>query len=297
MEYIRERYINDPNYTCLHIKGFRAADSVASYLHYSRRYQLIYFKQGNGSIKIEGRNYNLHDGDIILLNNTELFRLYVDDEAFHERFSFSIGDALFSKYPDSAAVLLSPFVNRTKGFKNKISAETANEYGLHKNISDILSFLQNTEPEAPLLAFCELCRLLVSLGKAVKTSPSTSQTVSNPLIINVLDYLNLHYTEEITITGLSEHFSIDKSHLSHLFKEYVGMSVFTYVITRRIQHFNQIISTGIPIEEAAFKSGFRNYSNFFRLYKKYMNTTPTGFKKHLFSKEKNDNGDIPPNLI
>ena len=103
MEYTRERYINDPNFTVLHIKGFHAADSVASYLHYSLRYQLIYFKRGNGSIKIEGRNYAIHEGDIILLNSTELFRLYVDDEIYHERFSVSLGDALFSKYPDSTS--------------------------------------------------------------------------------------------------------------------------------------------------------------------------------------------------
>ena len=292
MEYTRERYINDPNFTLLHIKGFNASDSATSYLHYSRRYQLIYFRRGNGSIKIEGRNYVLHEGDIILLNNTELFRLYVDDKNFHERLSISLGDALFSKYPDCGAALLSPFLNRTKGFKNKISAETAKKYGLHKNLSGILSFLQSNEPEAPLLAFCELCRLLVSLNKAANTSPAPSQTVSNPLIIDVLDYLNLHYTEDVTIPGLSAHFSIDKSHLSHLFKEYVGMSVLTYVITRRIQHFNQIISTGLSIEEAAFKAGFKNYSNFFRLYKKYMKTTPTEFKKQLFSKEK----PIDPNL-
>ncbi len=291
MEYTKERYINDPNFTLLHIKGFNASDSVSSYLHYTRRYLLIYFKRGSGTIKIEGRNYVVREGDIILLNNTELFRLYVDDQTFHERLSISLGDALFSKYPDSAATLLAPFLNRPKGFKNKISTETANEYGLHKNLLDILGFLQSNEPEAPLLAFCELCRFLVSLSKAVKTSPALPQTVSNPLIIDVLDYLNLHYTEDITITDLSTHFSIDKSHLSHLFKEYVGMSVLTYVITRRIQHFNQIISTGLSIEEAAFKSGFRNYSNFFRLYKKYMKTTPTEFKKQLFSKEKSTNNE------
>lgn len=297
MEYTRERYINDPNFTLLHIKGFNASDSATSYLHYSRKYLLIYFKRGNGSIKIEGRNYVVREGDIILLNNTELFRLYVDDEIYHERLSLSLGDALFSKYPDSAPALLAPFFNRPKGASNKISAETTKQNGLHESLSTILGFLQSNEPEAPLLAFCELCRLLLSLGNAVKTSPALPQTASNPLIIDVLDYLNLHYTEEITITDLSAHFSIDKSHLSHLFKEYVGMSVLTYVIMRRIQHFNQIISTGLSVEEAAFKSGFRNYSNFFRLYKKYMKTTPTEFKKQLFSKEKPESLDASAFLL
>ena len=44
----------------------------------------------------------------------------------------------------------------------------------------------------------------------------------------------------------------------------------------------RILLSGSP-EEAAYRVGFTNYSNFFRLYKKYMGLTPLEFKQHAYS--------------
>ncbi len=293
MQYYKDRYIDNPHYSLMHVRGLHAAESAIPYLHYSRRYQLMYFKCGNATIKIEGRNYKIQEGDIILLNPSELFRLYVDDEAYHERLSFSLGEELFAEYPNAASSLFAPFYNRNKGFGNKISAEAATKHGVTTHIENTLELLKSSKPSSPLLAFCEICHLLVALNEASETAPAIVQAVSNPLISGVLDYLNLHFTEELTIPSLSAQFSIDKSHLSHLFKEYVGMSIWTYVILRRLQLFNRIICEEPSIEEAAFKSGFKNYSNFFRLYKKYIGVTPTQYKKQFFSKKKTEKSPHP----
>ena len=75
-QFDKARYNDNPGYRLLHVKGAHAGDSPLPYLHYSPNFMLLYFKHGIGSIKIEGRHYDINEGDIILLNPSELFQYY-----------------------------------------------------------------------------------------------------------------------------------------------------------------------------------------------------------------------------
>ena len=76
-------------------------------------------------------------------------------------------------------------------------------------------------------------------------------------------------------------FRQSKYHISRKFKEITGVSLWEYVIKRRLLHFNDLIRKNHTIENACFESGFNNYSNFFRLYKKHFGISPTEFIKRL----------------
>ena len=45
--------------------------------------------------------------------------------------------------------------------------------------------------------------------------------------------------------------------------------------------FNNALSDHVSLETAAYSVGFTNYSNFYRLYKKYMGLTPLEFKQQM----------------
>ena len=92
----------------------------------------------------------------------------------------------------------------------------------------------------------------------------------------VLDFSKLEELEEI-----AKQFYADKYYISHLFKEQVGVTLWNYVIFRRLTAFNDLIRANTPIEDACFRVGFQNYSNFFRLYKKHMQMTPREFKQSV----------------
>lgn len=293
-QYDRTRYIDNPGYKLVHIKGAHAGDSSLPYLHYSPNFLLLYFKRGAGNIKIEGRHYSINEGDIILLNPSELFQFTVDDSTYHERISLNITEALLASYPYAAESLFAPFYNREKGVGNRISAETVTSLGIDTYLDNILEYSKSPDAAAPLLAFCKIIELLSKINETVIKSapPAPVQNLLNPLISDVLNYLNLHFKEDLNIGSVAEHFNIDKSYLSHLFKDHVGMSLWTYVIFRRLQLFNSLIREGGAIEATCYKVGFRNYSNFFRLYKKHMKMAPTEFKAQIKSGKK----IITPNI-
>jgi len=129
------------------------------------------------------------------------------------------------------------------------------------------------------MIFCKIAELLSAMGELSHTEQKENQVPLNPIVESVLEYLNIHFKEDLSITAVAEKFNIDESYLSHLFKEHTGVSLWTYVIYRRIQTFNKLILNGGSAEENCYKVGFRNYSNFFRLYKKHMGISPSQFKK------------------
>ena len=100
------------------------------------------------------------------------------------------------------------------------------------------------------------------------------------MIKDVIDYIGSNFTENITSVQIADHFFISKYRLEHLFKECVGVSLWEYVILRRLVYCNDLIQNGTSAQEASFAAGFRNYSNFYRLYKKHMGFSPSEYKQH-----------------
>jgi len=287
-QYNRNRYDDNLGYRILHISGTNTGETALPYLHHCLNYMLLYFKCGKGSIKIEGHHYNLNEGDVIVLNPSELFQITIDDSVYHERMTFNLSESMLAAFPGECNSLFELFYQRKKGIGNRVPAQKIRESGLDKYFDEILEFARSKEHLSPLLTFCRIAQLLEKLGKLISYNYSygSEQTILNPLISDVLCYLNLHFTEDICIAEIAEEFNVDRSYLSHLFKEHVGMSLWTYVISRRIQLFNSLIRQNYSVEETCYKAGFQNYSNFFRLYKKHMNMTPTQFRNQIKSGEK-----------
>lgn len=278
-QYEKKRYNYGLGYRMLHIAGCHAGDSTLTYLHYSLSCMLVYFKSGEGVIKIEGRTYKLYAGDVILLNPSEIFRFSVDDSIPHERLSINIDETMFDSFGGIHKELFSPFYNREKGSGNVIRAEKVRELGIDFYLDSILNYTVSQVQTAPLMIFCKLTETLSSLNDIFATTQSENQVPLNPLVESVLEYLNIHFKEDLSISSVAEKFNIDKSYLSHLFKEHTGVSLWTYVIYRRIQAFNTLLLQGGTAEENCYKVGFQNYSNFYRLYKKHMGISPSQLKK------------------
>ncbi len=278
-QYTKQRYNYNLGYRLLHVKGKHAGDSTLTYLHYSLNCMLLYFKSGEGVIKIEGRTYKIHTGDVVILNPSEIFRFLVDDTIPHERLTVTIYESMFDAFGGVQGELFSPFYNRAKGTGNVIPSEKVQKLGLNLYLEQILEQAESSSQTAPLMIFCKIAELLSAMGELSHTEQKENQVPLNPIVESVLEYLNIHFKEDLSITAVAEKFNIDESYLSHLFKEHTGVSLWTYVIYRRIQTFNKLILNGGSAEENCYKVGFRNYSNFFRLYKKHMGISPSQFKK------------------
>lgn len=95
------------------------------------------------------------------------------------------------------------------------------------------------------------------------------------LSLNLMSYLNEHFTEQIDLDMLSQKFFCSTSSLCHVFKNDFGISIKKYIIQKRVNVANIALQKGEKPEEVCVKYGFSNYSTFYRDYKKYFGFSPS----------------------
>lgn len=259
-------------FSVYHGKGYYNSDENNSLFHYDPSFTLSYFISCKGSIKIEGNSYPVKSGDVIIMMPEEIHRFFSEKGAFHERISIHIHPCFKDSFPFPCEELLKLFKNKIPGKGNLIEADIISASGIDKIIKNILLLAKDNK----VLCLCKIAELL---SKCNNISGIEKDLSVKPLVSDVISYISEHFTEEINSSLIADEFFISRSRLEHLFKENTGVSLWDYVIIRRLIFFNELMDLNFAIKDAVSKAGFNNYSNFYRLYKKHMGYSPSEYKQ------------------
>ncbi len=103
--------------------------------------------------------------------------------------------------------------------------------------------------------------------------------VTNPLVTNIINYIEESFHSDITVKEISEFFNYNEKYLGKLFKKHSGLSVKEYINTKRLRLAEQLLaSTNLSVTEISAKSGFNNVTYFNRLFKKQYNLSPRDYR-------------------
>lgn len=97
-----------------------------------------------------------------------------------------------------------------------------------------------------------------------------------------IEYINAHYTEDITLSEIAEKSNITPNYFSKLFKECLNMKLWDYVCAKRIEKAKKLLSENeddLTVLDIANQCGFNNTANFNRSFKLYTGMTPSEFRK------------------
>jgi AraC-like DNA-binding protein len=94
----------------------------------------------------------------------------------------------------------------------------------------------------------------------------------------VAAYLEENAHEEVSLDVLSHGVGISKFHLLRRFRDEVGMTPHTYLAYVRITRAKKLLEKGVAAAEVARQTGFRDYSTFFRTFRKLEGSFPTSGK-------------------
>lgn len=113
-------------------------------------------------------------------------------------------------------------------------------------------------------------------------NPNPLRQKRERLIYKILDYLNEHYAENLTLEKISAEFYISKSNLSHTFKKETGLSPIQYMMQRRIGEAQSLlVETSMAIREIEDRLGFNDSAHFSKMFKKCVGVTPKEYRKHF----------------
>lgn len=97
---------------------------------------------------------------------------------------------------------------------------------------------------------------------------------SAQLMKDMINYIQEHYVEDLSLQRMSEIFSVSKSKITHLFKEKHNLTFYQTVLQQRLVHAKNAILLGRNISEVAYESGFSDYATFYKAFVKTFKMSP-----------------------
>lgn len=95
----------------------------------------------------------------------------------------------------------------------------------------------------------------------------------------ILDYIEKHYTESISLELVTEVSGFSKFHFSRLFKQYTDMTFCDYLNYRRLTAAEELLAKpDLSITEVALQTGFPSIATFNRIFKQKHGCTPTEYR-------------------
>lgn len=97
--------------------------------------------------------------------------------------------------------------------------------------------------------------------------------------MKIKNYIDSHYSEDITLDFLAGLTYINKFHLVHSFTKQVGLSPINYVINRRIEESKNLLkTTNYSVRDITTIVGFSNSSYFSQTFKKMTGESPRSYR-------------------
>ena len=98
-------------------------------------------------------------------------------------------------------------------------------------------------------------------------------------ITHVVNYIQTHYADAITIDDMMKEIHISKYHFIRLFNRVIGATPYNYLMTYRINMAKKMLySTDNTIAEIAEACGFLDTSNFITQFKKHTGQKPLQYR-------------------
>ena len=243
-------------------------DKESFKLHTHDTCELYIFVRGKGKFLIEGNEYPLSNGDILLMRPAESHYIDIDASKPYERFSVHFSEDFFRTF-DKDNLLLEPFLNREAGTFNRYSRDDFKPEIYNLLINNLLG-----ETDTRYLQIS--CNLLPLLNEIYKVYKSNIDTVSqgNSPIQQIVRYINNHINDNITLDTICAKFYISKPQLCRSFKSATGSTVQNYINAKRLVNAKRMLSNGISPTRAAQLNGFNDYSVFYRAFCKEYGKAP-----------------------
>ncbi|MCH1960101.1 AraC family transcriptional regulator [Romboutsia hominis] len=258
-------------------------------IHVHDFYEVCVFLSGNIKYKVNDLEYKLRYGDVILIPpDEEHGPIFLDTKSTYERIVLWISKSYMEKISTMKSDLSLCF--------NKNSIYYCNY--LHPNAPDckyIISMLDQFIDEhyrddyaSDIYSTSILGLMLAKFNRmSMNQVDCISNGVGNGFLMSyIVDYINKHYNEKITLDYLEKYFFVSKYYISHEFKKLLGISIGQYITHKRLENAKKLMHQGLLPSKIYEECGYNDYATFYRAFKMVNNMTPSEYMKKISKNSK-----------
>ena len=234
---------------------------IACLPHFHKNREFLFCLQGPQEVIISGQKIIAESGDII----------YVDDFEVHsysncknaEAYMLVLSSCYFELFDQNFTSQRLPRLMRNADKNAKIFSiieEWKKNYHKEKHVEDYYKIMVNAN------------RLFLALTEEYGTE-KRSDSLNKMNIINILNYIDAHYNEDLNVEMIARHFGFTKQYFARIFNAYLGENFRSYLNDLRVNKFLQSrkrVGKQETVIKIALDCGFNSEATFYRAYKKYL---------------------------
>lgn len=257
--------------------------------HYHNAMEIIVCAENQYVITTNSSTYTLDPGDILIIPPYMLHELYSKPSG--ARFIYLIDIDMLRCFQDYKALSLA--------FIEPYLCTAVSRPEIYRNVYDALmqmaKFYFSQQVFWEISIYSVLLELLTTIGanhylqNADKSIEDTAdkQSENYMLLSNLLNFIDTHYADDLTLEQAAEYIGFSKYHFTRLFKQHTNTTFHNYLCYKRIQAAQSLLTEdkNRPITEIAFSSGFNNLTTFNRCFSKYTSCSPTEYRNKLRHEE------------
>lgn len=275
--YLIDKHNADPNYELLYISKSKFENDWHSTAHFHPFTEIFFITNGQGTFLLDDKIVKVTKWDLIIINPNCLHTEKSSLSDVPLEYTVLGVDNLLLNFPESYSL-----IDNDRQIKQYIIKNCFRDKDVILDYFDRLIL----EVEHKAFNYELACKsmLILFITHIIRTTTSSlfieeSQEKINLECMKIKNYIDAHYSQNITLDFLSDLSYMNKFHLVHTFTKEIGVSPINYVITRRIQEAkNLLATTNYSIRDIASIVGFSNSSYFSQMFRKISGVSPKSYR-------------------
>ena len=254
-------------------------------MHWHEELEIIFISSGTCDYKIDLSSFIVNKGDLLIVGSQKLHSLSLIPNKNMEWVSFVFNMNMLKSLDSDGTLLkyIAPILNGNHELPIKINKDNigySNLLSTFENIIECYSkkeLAYELELKSLLFYFFALLYKNNLITNHENKNILTSKTTDK--IKSVLNYINDHYYENISISTLANLCDYSEYHFMRFFKKHMGLTCIQYINNYRLEKATHLLtSSNDSIMNISLEVGFDNLSYFNKLFKKKYNITPKEFR-------------------
>ena len=249
-------------------------------VHHHDFYEVYYLLGGEVEYWVDGRIIRMLPGDLLLINPLELHRPILDQGSpVYERIVLWINKEFLEGLCTGNSGLNICFDTAQPGHTHLIRTSATERTALTARLGELVREFYSRDFGSDLSAHGLFLQFMVQLNRMATRSQSQQEETQSlsPLVQKVLEYITDHIQEDLSLEDIADQMFVSKYHLSHAFTREVGVSVYRYVMLRRLMMARQLLQAGESAGQVCRSCGFSEYTSFYRAFKSEYGVSPRSY--------------------
>ncbi len=251
--------------------------------HWHERLEIWRVQKGCLNVVCDREAVTVQTGDIVIFNPCEIHSSLATIDSVVDVYLINL-DEFVGKNHEIEAIIINLLCGDIR-FCHRIK-----DCPKLWNILEEFTGLYAADAGNPALSMLLFGLLYLFLGilrqKYVFIQAAHERHKKNDAMSLILNYISVNYSKRITLDDMASYLCLSRSYFCRWFKRQTGDSPINYLNAVRVQHACELLcSTGLPITEICFQTGFADIHSFNRLFKKRMAMTPSQVRRHVEAKD------------